>query len=397
MDGAKRLVAVFGMTFGCSAAPPRTPPTSSPPASVTRLTLPQQFVAERSVALRLNDARDAATADARLLLLRSPDAPETFTVRLRPPRVCGAQGGALGPLRIESARGPIAVEVREGAVILRVQADGATDIDVRGEYLHGATGCDGGLAAGARVPVHARLRVETIADAGRPRFGDAGRCGGDFAGAQTAVPLALELVDAAGEARSFANVSPAAPFTVQIEADLAVTAVRPGLLELAERAGQVRLGLPGTRDAWVWRWRVSPAEVTDATVRFYVPGNAGTPAEVTDGARLGGGNRKLGGVFFEVRGATVGDGALCDAPDARWFRLYSETPEVCAAVAINAQGCDGCVGPRFGHQAARLLRDGVCTVRVEAPALNHGRGLRRRVSAAFEGVENFAAVFPTAE
>lgn len=393
-----RLAAVFGLTLGCGAAPPRTPPTPSPPASATRLTLPRQFVAERPVALRLNDARDAATADARLLLLRSPDAPEAFTVRLRPPRVCGASSGALGSLRVEVAPGaPVAAEVREGAVVLRALADGAADMNIRGEYVHGATGCDGGLTAGQRVPVHARLRVEASADAGRPRIGGAGRCGGAFTGAQTAVPLALELVDAAGEPRSFANLSPLAPFAVQIEADLAVTALRPGQLELPERAGQLRLAVPGAPDAWVWRWRVPPAEVTDATVRFYVPGNAGTPAEVTEGARLGGGNRKLGGVFFEVRAATVGDGALCDAPDARWFRLYSETPEVCAAVAINPQGCDGCVGPRYGHQAARLLRDGVCTVRLEAPALDHGRGIRRRVSAVFEGVENFAAVFPTAE
>jgi hypothetical protein len=89
--------------------------------------------------------------------------------------------------------------------------------------------------------------------------------------------------------------------------------------------------------------------------------------------------------------------SLLRAPDARWFHLTSETPAVCAVVAVNAQGCDGCVGPRYGHQAARLLRDGVCTVRVEAPALDHGRGIRRRVSAEFYGVENFVGVFPTAE
>lgn len=36
-------------------------------------------------------------------------------------------------------------------------------------------------------------------------------------------------------------------------------------------------------------------------------------------------------------------------------------------------------------------------VRVDAPALDHGRGIRRRVSADFHGVEHFAAVFPTTE
>ncbi len=386
------------MILGCANAPP-PPSTPAPAGTVTRLTLPRAFVAQRSVTLRLNSARDAATLDTRLSLLRAPDAPETFTVRLRPPRVCGASDGALRELRVEVAEGaPVTAEVRDDAVALHVRADGAADHDVRGVYLHGAAGCAEGLAAGTQVPVHARLRVEASDDPGRPRIGGAARCrSGAFVGARTTVPLTLELLDAAQEPRSFANLSPLAPFEVRVDADLPVTVSRPGSLHLAERPGRVRLFAPGERDPWVWRWRVSPAEVTDATVRFYVPGNAGTPAEVTEGARLGGGNRKLGGVFFEVRGAAVGDGALCDPPDARWFQMTSETPEVCAAVAVNAQGCDGCVGPSYGHQAARLLRDGVCTVRVEAPALDHGRGIRRRVSAAFYGVENFAAVFPTAE
>ena len=36
-------------------------------------------------------------------------------------------------------------------------------------------------------------------------------------------------------------------------------------------------------DAWTWRWRVPPSEVTDASVRFFIPGNAGTPLDVADG------------------------------------------------------------------------------------------------------------------
>jgi len=57
-----------------------------------------------------------------------------------------------------------------------------------------------------------------------------------------------------------------------------------------------------------------------------------------------------------VREARAGDGPLCDMPDARWFQMTSE-----------------------------------------APALDHGRGIRRRVSAEFSGVENFAGVFPATE
>ena len=36
-------------------------------------------------------------------------------------------------------------------------------------------------------------------------------------------------------------------------------------------------------DAWTWQWRVPPSEVTDASVRFFIPGNAGTPLDVADG------------------------------------------------------------------------------------------------------------------
>ncbi len=125
------------------------------------------------------------------------------------------------------------------------------------------------------------------------------------------------------------------------------------------------------------------SEIVDATVRFFVPGAAGSSVEVTEGARIGGSHRKLGGVFVQIRDATTTEGRLCDAPDARWFRLVSETPEVCAVVAVDGEACDGCAGPSFGHEAARLVRDGICTVRVEAPELNHGRGLSRRVSAEF--------------
>jgi len=388
---ALEFLAAWSVTLGCSAAPRPAERPASP--ARTRLTLPREFVARQPLVLRLTPARDEVTAERRVRLLRSPDAPAFFTLTLRPPRVCETFDGALDSLRVEAPSGaPFEAEARDGALLLRTTANGAADLEVRGEYLHGATGCDGGLAPGTRVPVRVRLHVDATDDPGRPRVGV---CSGPFAGTEATVPLTLGLSSASDEELTFANLSPLAPFAVHVEADLPVTVAGPGMLGLAPRPGRVRLTAPGASEPQILRWRVPPEEVTDATVRLYVPGNAGTPAEVTEGALLTGSNRKLGGIFFEVRGARVGDARLCDRADARWFRLVSETPEVCAVVAVDPQGCDGCVGPAFGHQAARLLRDGVCSVRLEAPALDHGRGILRRVSARFESVAQFADVFPT--
>lgn len=393
-----RLGLLGGFVLGCSSARPA--PTAAPAATaVTRLTLPRVFTVERTLTLRVNDARDLVALDANLPLLRAPEAPAVFTVRLRPPRVCGAFDGALHELAIEGGEGgPVRVEVRDGALAVQALRDGVADVFVRGTYVHGPNGCDDGLAAGARLPVRARLRIEAREDPGRPQLGGALGCrSGAFAGAQPQVPLNLELRDASDAPLSFVNLAPRAPFEVRVEAEIDVTIPRVGELLLAERPGQVRLRAAAAPAAWVWRWRVPPAEITDAAVRFYVPGNAGSPVDVTEGAQLGGANRKLGGVFFEVREASVREGPLCDRADARWFQLISETPEVCPVVAVRSQACDGCAGPHYGHQAARLRRDGVCTVRLEAPALDHGRGFVRRVSASFQGVVNFPDVFPTLE
>lgn len=276
--------------------------------------------------------------------------------------------------------------------MLRTRATGTIEVRAHGSYVHGASECEGAPTIGARIEMHATFLVEVHDDA-IPRVGGVERCGGDevapFAASVGEVTVALELLDGSGRPVSFDNVSPLVPFDVRVQSDVSVTAEQ-NRLRLARAPGAVRLRAVHGSDAWSWRWAVEPSEVTDVTVRFYVPGSAGTPAEVTDGARIVGSHRKFGGVFFQLRDGMVGGARLCDAPDARWVRLVSETPDVCEVVEVDSQSCDGCAGPSFGHEAARLVRDGICTVRAEAAQLDGGRGITRRVSAEFVGIENFA-------
>ena len=65
-------------------------------------------------------------------------------------------------------------------------------------------------------------------------------------------------------------------------------------------------------------------------------------------------------------------------------------------VPIDPNGLDGPTYLNHGHAAARLLRDGTCTVRVDAPDANGGRGLSQRVTASFVGVAAWIPITPLA-
>ncbi|MBN8610890.1 MAG: hypothetical protein J0L92_09920 [Deltaproteobacteria bacterium] len=361
----------------------------------SRLTLARELVSRRSVQLRLDDA-GTATVVRPVRLLRASGVPDEYAIAFTPPRVCQRPSGTVSVEHIDTldVDAPVAAELRDGEVVLRTRTAGVAEVHVRGVYVHGDAGCADGAPPGTRTALHATLRVEVNEDA-RPRLGGTERCGGDdvasFAATGTQVTLPLALLDEHGEDLRFDNISPLVPFEVSIESDVSVIAER-NLLRFGGERGHVRFVAAGGADSWAWEWAVPPSEIVDATVRFYVPGSAGSPAEVTEGVRVQGSHRRLAGVFFQIRDAVLARGPLCDAADARWFHLESETPQVCRVVSVDSQACDGCSGPSFGHQAAALVRDGVCTVRVEAPQLDHGAGLIRRVSAEFVGIENFAEV-----
>lgn len=394
-DTIRRVRAIVPLLalVGCGAS--HRPAAPSAPGQRVSLRLPRAFVARRSFQLGLTP-EGGATRDARIRLLRSAGVPDEFQVAFTLPRVCGEPSGALTLQRVDAPAGAaVTAELRESAVVVRTRAAGTAELHVYGEYVHGATTCGHGLPEGSRAPAHATLRVEVSDEPGRPRIGGLDRCGdateAPFAATRSEPTLRLDLLDAANQPLSFSNLSPVAPFEVTVESDVPVAVAHPGALQLAQRPGRVRFASADGRDAWAWRWFVPPTDVTDVAVRFYVPGAAGTPVDVTEGASIGGGNRRLRGVFFELRAGMVGAQRLCDAPDARWFRLYSDTPEVCRVVAVDSRTCDGCSGPGFGHEAAFLVRDGVCSLRAEAAELNGRRGVRRRVSAEFVNVGNFSA------
>jgi hypothetical protein len=389
MNDARPLALV--MLAACSASP-RSRAARQVARPAVRLTIPQQFRSETGLQLRLDAARQVVRADAQLTLLRHRDAPATHTVQLRLPRVCNAVDGAIEQLRVTAADALVLSEIRDGALRLRPIADGVATVELQGEYVHGARTCAEGVAPATRVALQVRVRVEATSALPRAHLGATGRCGvagGPFAGANTLVSLEPQWLDAQSQPVYFANVSPLAPFDIHIESTLALTVSPEAQLELPARAGIVRLRAASQRDARIWRWRVGPESVTDAAIEFSVGGSAGAPLPVTEGARIVGSSRKVGAIFARISRGNVGAEPLCDAPDPRWFTMASDTPEVCEIVPVDARSCDECSDRSLARHAARLRRDGVCAIRVEGAALNHGHGVRARVSASFERVDQF--------
>lgn len=394
-----RPLALLATLAACSASP-RSRDATPVARPAVRLTIAQQFRSSTGVQLRLDPTRDAVRADARVPLLRHRNAPATHAVQLRLPRVCNGVDGAIEQLRITSTDARVRSEIRDGAVLVQPLADGASTVELQGTYVHGARACAEGVAPGARVPLQVRLQIDATSTPPRAQLGGAGRCGvngGPFAGARGRVSLEPQWIDAQSQPVHFANVSPLAPFEIHVESTLALAVTADAQLELPARAGIVRLRAAEQRHEWLWRWHVGPESVTDAAIEFFVGGSAGAPLPVTEGARIVGSSRKVGAIFARIPRASVGDEPLCDTPDPRWFTLVSDTPEVCSILPVRGESCDECNDPSVATHAAWLRRDGACALRLEGPAMNHGRGVRARVRASFERIDQFANVAPPAQ
>lgn len=77
------------------------------------------------------------------------------------------------------------------------------------------------------------------------------------------------------------------------------------------------------------------------------------------------------------------DVPLCSGPSSNWFRLVTETPEVCEVSWREARE-----GTRVSHihEGARLRRDGACVLRLEGPELRPRAALPAALRATFQRV-----------
>jgi hypothetical protein len=86
-------------------------------------------------------------------------------------------------------------------------------------------------------------------------------------------------------------------------------------------------------------------------------------------------------------GARFGGMGLCGGPDPALFQLRSTTPEVCT---IEENGCAtrGCLTSGYVPTIANVIAEGTCNLELDAPTLDHGRGLSQSFSTTFKALSS---------
>ncbi|MBL8683670.1 MAG: hypothetical protein JNK05_31150 [Myxococcales bacterium] len=308
-------------------------------------------------------------------------------LRPTPARGCPIEASDLRLEGVESSAADVIQPRLDGrSVRVRMLRVGASELTVRAMYSPRLGDCVGEAALGASVATALRIQVNVLPLPTRTTQRVVG-CAPSAAmmGVAGRVPYETTFVDLDGSELHFSNVRVAGGFRLRSNVALpgwSFDAARG--LTLPRRRATLSLvplhGEPGINLAWA----LPSSEIERLDVEFFVAGAAGSPVTVTDGASIAGSHRKLRGIYARVLAAQV-----CDAFDMSSLELESDTPEVCRLYR-NARGHgDSTNSDAVYPHAIRLVRDGECSVRLRGAALDHGRGIERRVRATFSNVTNF--------
>ncbi len=393
---ALTLLMLAGCSHGAAVRPttPAPAPVPTATAQTWRLQLPRRGVAgDRHVPI-VNRADGPLTRNDTINLLRRADLASEYELTIAPAMdTCGNESGRLVLQALDVLPGaPVTAALDDDVVRIRPVSDGVATLVLRGEYTQGPTTCARTPPRNARVSLTTDLRVDVSSDPGRARITRSGRCqaasAARFVRCRADLPVRLAFEPAADRPEAFNNVLRTAPFPLLIESDvdLGEAPDSPAELRLPSTRARLTFSSPDSSDRPTVECGVTARDLTAADIRFFIPGQAGATHEVVEGASLHGSNRAMGAVYFQVRGASVGDDPLCDDADGRWFTVATETPDVCDVVPVDPSIIQGPTHLSYGHAGARLRRDGTCTVRVDAPDANGGRGLSQRVTASFTNV-----------
>jgi hypothetical protein len=323
---------------------------------------------------------------------------------------CGLLNGELVLRELEAEPGAIEASLDPaGAISFAVRDAGVLTAVVRGELVvEHARRCP--VTAGAAVPVELRLTVRAARPVGT-RFELPSRC------SEAAVPrvatstlaaspdpfdppseLRVVLADEAGQDFHAANAAPDAPITVRARgafgaspsgvppqklSDLVYPATR-GRVELAPA-----VGAPLTVEV------VDASQITGAEIDFLLANDDFGATPVTSGQTYGeqGWKNARNKITPRVRLLSVGADQLCSPPSLSWFELRSLTPDVCEVVSLGPDGGGSYTeGANPTGSAARLLRDGTCSLTLAGPGIPQGSKLAGALEATFVNVQAFPSL-----
>jgi hypothetical protein len=356
------------------------------PAVPVSATVAEFFITDYDVpVLRVNQAIDLGVG---------PGFSRALSVQIADPRtICGTPAGTLSQLTLATGSDTAAIGATFSGRTLQLEAtdEARTALVVRGEFEKTDASCNRMVAVGTRLPFESRVTVTSA----RPSafIGRNASCLRAnelryFGGAIGQIELGFFNV---GRPFGPDNVSATAPFEITLYSSVPLDAAPAMLSNLTVATLPARLlaradGPNADREFFLG---ITPEEVTDFDVEFTLPGLAGSDIIVRDGDSRMGGSRAGRGIIPIIRRVWVGDQHVCDAPREEWFTLVSETPTVCAVGRI-AQGSPA--NQYVGQQVARLLEDGTCTVRLEAPRFAQGVGVTKRITVDFVNINGWLQI-----
>ncbi len=136
---------------------------------------------------------------------------------------------------------------------------------------------------------------------------------------------------------------------------------------------------------------VDAGQITKWDVSFELAGAAGVPRTLRREMIYGeaGWGRAANRIAPVVSATYVGSDPLCSPAAMGWFAFESLTPDVCELVPLLPAESGTYVlyeGAFTVGKAAKLSKDGTCTLRLSAPGFAAGAGFSSSLSAGFQNV-----------
>ena len=297
---------------------------------------------------------------------------------------CASQlRGRYTPLSVEGSSEAVGAKLdAAGDLVVTLRAEGSASLTVKGEYEVAKDGPECGFAPGSRVPmtdlmvVHARrptqlaVQFSDCYDAPVLRVATNVRLFPDFS-----------LVDKNGELFQPRNANPRRPAALSVRSVEPLDPVQLSAPNGPGSEGTLSLTAPDTEGLFELRAPFGSPVVIE------VVGPQRVSAEVQFGIELKTWAAIESGDTVDMHWAeaiqvltleeTVEGTKLCSALDDAWFTLEGDSPKVCEVKSKPSPS------PWSGHRltdAAVVYSDGECRLKLTAPQLGGGVGLRRELT-----------------
>lgn len=223
---------------------------------------------------------------------------------------------------------------------------------------------------------------ETCAEADVPRL---------QSGADMALGLRMELLDADGEVFMPLNADPDRPIELRVTADAAteLSTYDASLATLVATGSPTTVRVDALGDAVAFEL-IEPEDIDAMDVVFALPG--ATVTDLVPGATYGEDGwdqRPFASIQPTVLAQYSNGDALCSRPLDESFELVTDTSETCTIVADLAHGFK-IVGGFLVPQSADIVADGRCDLSLRAPAFAAGAGVSAELSATFVNTDELS-------